>query len=184
LGLQKRRPFDFAQDRQAAALQRRSAFVEGPGGGALAIAEVGFFFGADGFAERAPLLIVIGENGFFEIGGAGEEDVHGIADDTADVETAAEFAETFAERKSEAGGLVMLEIVETGVGAGEAENLVKEEMERGREALEEFEFGIVHAEAEFVFALGGGNSGAAGLRRGRRIPRAHGGRRRRGYGPA
>ena len=130
------------------------------------------------------MLVVVGENSFFEIGGVGKEDVHGIGDDTADVETTAEFAETFAERKSEACGLVVFEIVETGVGAGEAEEFVEKEMEGGWEALEEFEFGVVHAEAKFVLALRGRNSGAAGLRRGRRIPRAHGGRRRQGYGPA
>jgi hypothetical protein len=108
------------------------------------------------------LLVIVGEDGFFEFGGAGEEDVHGVANDTAHVEAAAEFAETFAERESEAGGLIVLEIVEAGVGADETEEFVEEEMERGRKALEEFEFGVVHAEAEFVFALGGRAQGKRG----------------------
>lgn len=128
-------------------------FVQGPGGGALAIAEISFFFSANGFAEGAPLLVVVGEDSFFEIGGASEEDVHGIADDAADVETAAEFAEPAAERKSEASGLVVLEIVKAGEGAGETDDFVEEEMEVGGEALEEFDFGFVHVEAEFVFPL-------------------------------
>ena len=136
----------------------------------MAVAEVGFFLGADGFAESAPLLVVVSENRFFEIGDAGKEDIHGIAEDTADVETTAELAESFAERKSEARGLVVFEIVEAGVGTGEAEEFVEEEMEGGREALEKLEFGIVHAEAEFVFALGGRAEGGKSRSLGRKRP--------------
>ena len=132
-----------------------SGGVEKPGGGLLAIAEIGFFFGADRIAEGAPNFVVVGLNGFFEIGRVSEEDVHGLGDNAADVKAAAEFAQTFAERESEAGGLVVLEIVEAGVGTSEADEFVEKEMERGGEAREEFEFGLVHAHAEFVFALGG-----------------------------
>ncbi len=89
----------------------------------------------------------------------GEEDVHGIGENAANVQAAAQFAETFAQRKSEARGLIVLEVVEAGVGTGETNEFVEEEMKRGREALEEFEFGFVHAEAEFVFALGGRKGG-------------------------
>jgi len=92
----------------------------------------------------------------------GEENVHGIGDDAADVEAAAELAEAYAERQREAGGLVVLEIVEAGVGAGQTDEFVEEEMEAGGEAGEEFEFGFVHAETEFVFALGGGGDEGAG----------------------
>ena len=137
----------------------------------LAIAQVGLFFGADGIAEGAPDFVVIGLNGFFEIGRVGEEDVHGIGDNAADVEAAAEFAKTFAERESEASGLIVLEVVEAGVSASETNEFVEEEVERRGEASEEFEFGFVHAQAEFVFALSERGDGRV---------RGDGARRRRG----
>ena len=114
-------------------------------------------FGADRFAEGAPDFVVVGLDGFFEGGGTGEEDVHRIADDTTNVEAAAEFAKAAAKGESEAGGLVVLEVVETGVGAGQADEFVEEEVERRRETLEEFDFGFVHAEAEVSFTVSGRN---------------------------
>ena len=104
------------------------------------------------------MLVVIGLYGPFEVSGVREENVHGVADDTADVEAAAEFAETFAKRKREARGLIVLEIVESGVGAREANEFVEEEVKVRRKTLKEFDFGFVHAEAEFVLALGRGGA--------------------------
>ena len=132
------------------------ATVEGPGRGAVAVGFVGLLFGADGFAEGAPDFVVVGMDSFFEGGFAGEEDVHGIADDASDVEAAAEFAEAAPEGEGEARGLVVFEVVEAGVRAGEANEFVEKEVERGSEALEEFDFGFVHAEAEFALAVDGG----------------------------
>ena len=119
------------------------------------------FFGADRFAQSSPDFVVVGLDRFFKRGSAREEDVHGIANDAADVETSSEFAETAAEGEGEAGGLVVLEIIEAGVGAGESNEFVEEEVERGSKALEELEFGFVHAEAEVAFAIGRGG-GARG----------------------
>ena len=97
--------------------------------------------------------VVVSEDSFFQGSGVGEEDVHGIEKNAADVQAAAKFAEAFAKGESEASGLVVLEIVEAGVSAGKTNEFVEKEMERGRKAVEEFDFSIEHAKAKLVFAL-------------------------------
>ena len=68
----------------------------------------------------------------------GEEDVHRLGQDAALRQPPAQFAQAAAQRQGQSRGLIVLQVVQTRVNAGQAQNLREKEMEVGRQFLDDF----------------------------------------------
>lgn len=114
------------------------------------------FFVGDDLGEGCPRGVVVGADSGFNVVLTGEEDIHGVAQEAAVNETLAEGSQNFSEGFGETGRLIVLEVIEAGIGSGEADDFVHEEVEIGGEALDEREFGGLRADFHFPFPVSWG----------------------------
>ena len=112
-----------------------------PCGGAGAGCLIGGFFALGDGAQVAAVAI---GHGSVYVGGGQEEDVPRVVQRAEIDEPAAGFIGGAAEGDGEAGGLVVLQVVQRGVAADEAQQLVQEEVQSGGGCLKQFAFGGIH----------------------------------------